>query len=49
MSERIVGFAAIGLGVIAMVLAVVNPGYDVLAIVLGAALACWGSFRLLSE
>jgi hypothetical protein len=47
-SERIVGIAAIVLGVVAVVIAVINPGYDVLAIVLGAALASWGSYRLLT-
>lgn len=47
-AERIVGIVALALGVLAIVLAVINPGYDLVAIVLGAALAAWGSFRLLT-
>lgn len=47
-AERIPSVAAIILGLIAIVLAVINPGYDLVAIVLGGALAAWGSFRLLT-
>lgn len=47
-AERIVGIVALALGVLAIVLAVINPGYDLVAIVLGGALAAWGSFRLLT-
>ena len=46
---RIVNWAMIALGVLAVVIGVAVPGFQIAPIILGGLLAGWGSFGLLTE
>jgi len=42
-------WAIVALGMLVVVIAIIDPGFDFIAIVLGGLLANWGSFKLLAE
>ena len=47
--QEVVNWVLIAIGVLAVELAVIHPGYDVGIILLGGALAGWGSYGLLTR